>query len=743
MVIAIGVSVLAGCGEPPPPPENLDWNNNSMIDVWEEKFESIDRPTNRDDLIDDLLEEHDLDNYTTISTLTEFKAISENYDTESTTVYFLTNDIDCKDEIIRISLRNNILFGNNYVISNFRLEKPNGGDAVSLFDGEDNAQIYDLRVYGRLQTIPVDASNPSITKNYASFFNKINVLDNITTKGCFDLVREKELGDNTKYNVDATLMAMNCKYVNNCTAIGVINYSETAGFATGVKQFAGIDITNGLSTSESDAYIKNSTSRVVMNIYSESTTNIGGITVSSYGSLIKNTVDTTCYINASTYDTVEESEEYKNTMNISGICNRSYPLSNIKHNIFKGTINAKVNLTEDDVVPYSNINVAGITLNNTGSIFTFNQSSGKIDIQNFKKVKAAGFVGLAQNALFHYNTCTTDISIDNALDVTTAQFATNLEHGLVEYLLMDTDIYVNAPYPESVVSTAVFSLMKTEEGEEKAMPNLYKILFMGNTSFRMAEGNDKLNFTNGFLANSTKYQPLMTSGRKIYYTESYSIKRLTPQEGGEDTSLSILDNLKQTLENSATEISNATVSYAWLFSQGLAFSSNYMEHTTGTQGIMYIDNIIFKNITENRYHEEQINANILEGVRFDYYLNDKYLANKNDELYCILASHLTKREPFTLAFSESYLTNIETKFNTQYKVEALVEAIKDIMDKDLITCSSYNIVDITNEAGIVIGKEIEILSDTTKIIKIDTQMLEDNANWIMLTITEVVATPQD
>ena len=87
----------------------------------------------------------------------------------------------------------------------------------------------------------------------------------ITTKGCFDINRTKALGDSTRYNVDATLMAMNCKYIKNCTAIGIINYTETAGNATGTKQFAGIDITNGLDSNESDAYITNCTSKVVMN----------------------------------------------------------------------------------------------------------------------------------------------------------------------------------------------------------------------------------------------------------------------------------------------------------------------------------------------------------------------------------------------------------------------------------------------------------------------------------------------
>ena len=745
LIIVLGISILAGCGEPPPPPEeSVDWNNNSIIEEWEEKFEAVARPNNRNDLIDDLLEQHNLENYTTISTLTEFKAINENYNTETTTIYFLTNDIDCQNEIIHISLRNNIIFGNNYVITNFRLEKPNGGDAVSLFDGDKTAKIYDLRVYGRLQTLPIDASNPSITRNYASFFNNIHTLDNITTKGGFNLVRTKELGDSTKYNVDATLMAMNCKYINKCTAIGIINYEETPGNATGIKQFAGIDISNGTSKSESDAYISNCTNKVIMNIYSESTTNIGGITINSYGKLLKNVVDISSHINVSTYDTVAESEEYVNKVAVSGICLNSYEMANIKNNIFSGTINAEVKLTEFDVVPYAYINASAITKNATGSIFTFNQAKGNINIKNFKSVNVGGFTCSAKNSLFHYNTCTTDISVDNAQSVTTAQFATNLEHGLVEYLLMDTDIYVNAPYPDARINTAVFSLMRTESGEEKAMPNLYKILFMGNTSFRLPASNENLHITNGVLADNTKYQPMMYSRRLLYYTDSYTIKRLTPTDGGEDQSTSLLENLKSNLENTIAGISNATVNYSWLFSTGLAFNSNYTGIDSGTSGVMSIENVYFKNISDANYHEEQVNANILEGVRFDYYLDKTYTANKNDELYCVLASNLQYREPMTIAFSETYFNDLMTKFETQSKIEALEKVLEDIIDvKEIITKSKYYCNTLVNEAGIPIGLEVKIESDTTKIIKIDTQMIEDNVNFITLVITEVISMPNE
>ncbi|MBO7218805.1 MAG: hypothetical protein J6V40_02405 [Clostridia bacterium] len=732
LVVTLGVVVLAGCGEPPPPPENIDWNNNSVIEVWEEKFESIDRPTNRDDIAQ---------NYVTISTLTEFKAINENYDSESTTVYFLTNDIDCKDEVIRISLRNNILLGNNYVITNFKLERPNGGESVCLFEGEDTAAIYDLRVYGRLQNIAVDASNPSLTKNYASFFNNIQTLDNITTKGCFDINRTKALGDSTRYNVDATLMAMNCKYINNCTAIGIINYTETAGNATGTKQFAGIDITNGLDSNESDAYITNCTSKVVMNIYSESTTLIGGITVNSFGRLIKNTVDETSLINVATYDSITESEDYKNVISFGGICNNAHTMNNLKHNIYAGTLNANVELTDYDFAPLAHINAAAIAKSVDGSILSYNQAKGNINITNFKSVNVAGFTCTSKNAMYHYNTCTTDISVDNVMDATVAQFSTKLEYGFVEYLLMDSNIYVNAPYPDAVVNTGVFSLMNTVDGEEKAMPNLYKILFMGNTSFRLPASNTNLNLMYGFMANSDNYQPMMYSQRRLYYTDSYTIKRLTPTDDGEDVSTDILNEIKPTLDNSVANISDATVNYSWLFSQGLAFNTNYTG-ITATSGIMKIDDIYFKNITESNYHEEQLNTNILEGVRFDYYLDSTYKGNKQDELYCILASKLQAREPFTIAFSESYLNNIMTQFEAQNKVDALVDTIEDILKtKGLITNSETVFLDITNEAGLIIGKEIKIVSDTTKTIKIDTQALEDNVNWVTIIITEQVSNP--
>ena len=83
-----------------------------------------------------------------------------------------------------------------------------------------------------------------------------------------------------------------------------------------------------------------------------------------------------------------------------------------------------------------------------------------------------------------------------------------------------------------------------------------------------------------------------------------------------------------------------------------------------------------------------------------------------------------------------------TQFEAQNKVDALVETIEDILKtKGLITNSETVFLDITNEAGIIIGKEIKIVSDTTKTIKIDTQALEDNVNWVTIIITEQVSNP--
>ena len=104
-----------------------------------------------------------------------------------------------------------------------------------------------------------------------------------------------------------------------------------------------------------------------MNIYSESTTTIGGITVNSFGKLIKNVVDETSQINVSTYDSVEESEDYKNVISFGGIANTTHSMNNIKHNIFAGTLNAKVNLTDYDFAPLAYINAAAIVKNVDGS----------------------------------------------------------------------------------------------------------------------------------------------------------------------------------------------------------------------------------------------------------------------------------------------------------------------------------------------------------------------------------------
>ena len=738
LCISTAIFGACSCNEEPPPEVDLDYNKNGIIEEWEEEFTSMDRPTNRADI---------LENATTISTLTELKAINDNYET-TTTVYMLTNDIDCEDEIMHISLRNNVLVGNNYVIKNFMLARPNGGDTISLIDGQESAKVYDLRVYGKLQNIPVDATNSTLSTNNATMFYNIHTLDNVTTKASFDISHVRQEGNTTNYNVSATIMAMNCRYINNCTAIGLINYNETAGYSTGVKKFAGIDLTNGTS-SDFNYHIKNSTSKVTMNVYSESTTQIGGITCESYGTLYGNTVDSTANINYSTYDTVAESESYKTKATIGGICLSTNKLATIRYNKFNGNIKASSTLKDGDS-PQTNVTICGLANNINGSTCTFNEIRGKIDVTNIKNVDVAGFSNKSTNTLYYYNICTTDITIDNTFSAKTSQFSTNLEYGLVDYLLMDSDVYVNIPYTDAKIYTALFSLMNTStEGIETKLPNLHKIVVMGHMSFRMPSENNYLYFKNGLCADSTNYSPMLYSNTKVYYTENrFSLKRITPSNTGTDVNQDLLDEATSNFaESYIMDIPVEMLNHSWLFGNSFGMNSTYIEVIDNTKNYEP-DNFRFANITDSEYFSERTNLNIFNNVRFDYYLNGEYTSNIEDEFYCILASKIKSVEDsstgeiFTIGLDSEYINYIKTKFETENTVEAIVSTIEDMTkktdqrDTQLISCTTFIVNDIVNGNGDVIGQEIKIIGEKTTTIKIDTHMIENGVNYISVVISK-------
>lgn len=457
---------LSGCGKDDAN-VSKDLDNDNVISEWETLFESM-SPSDRV-MTTNIVE---------VSSLDDLKAI--NNDTEIK-VYKLTKNIDCKGETLSINLKNSSFYGNNKVISNFKL-----GECALAADGQtvvanekanalfyNGIAIYDLRLFMGLQDVMFD---DAISSHVISPFVNVPIIDSVTVKGKISVNRKLVNGLNNS-SVDISLLASSTQMqgseisIHKCSVIGDIfvddNNSYTSSHIGGIIPFAKQndviydcsvnceintittgDVYTGLVAGESDGFVT---------------------TVSTTGS-----IQTSFKANPDAF--------------VGGVVGKNNKFAEIKNS----STNATISFSQEYLQSESDYIAGGIAGRNDG-VISYATSDAILNINNCTKAYLGGIAGYGEHAIYYNIICRGAINPTNVRTLFISDMVGYSKYGYFETAVVNTNITVDNKSVDSKVYLGLVTIFENLDSSVNTnakfnaefTPNFKGIVIGGTTNVYM------------------------------------------------------------------------------------------------------------------------------------------------------------------------------------------------------------------------------------------------------------------
>ncbi|MGN0961187.1 MAG: hypothetical protein ACI4PF_03190, partial [Christensenellales bacterium] len=455
MALACGVGLI-GCKDDKTP-VSKDLDGDGVISSWETIFDKDNTETSTP-----------IGELTYIRNASELLAINDNIDERR--IYVLSNNIDLDGKEVCINLGKSEFYGNNYVISNFKL----GRYAVDEFivDGinfSDSTEVrclfyggtgvYDTRVFMGLQELTLNVEN--MDEYTISPFVNVSYIDNISVKGKLDIKSPKVLGRIIGF-LNASLLYEQIPIITTDTdgypTIESINVSLRNVEVDGDIQFDDEDDTlmnaciGGVSSTLGDnSSIYNAYAKVNINATTSNSIELGGLVGVNNGFI------STCVT------TGNISMSFRNNAsleNVGGVVGTNGSLAEIKNTSTNVSISFKYN---DELVSYSRsaqFNYGGIAGYNAGGILEYVQSDAFINVNNVSNVSVGGLTGRSDKGIISYAICRGSITIKNALNVFASQVSGYSNKGLMEKIITTTGISVDNSEKSTTVNVGMVTIFE-------------------------------------------------------------------------------------------------------------------------------------------------------------------------------------------------------------------------------------------------------------------------------------------
>lgn len=449
---------------------SVDLDGDGVISQWETIFE-IAEPSTRVVTGADVV---------AISDLAGLKAINDSTETKR---YVLTNNIDCGGEEVTIKLGSSSLYGNNYVIKNFKLgdlnllnaneEVVNANIKTLIYGGNG---VYDLRVFVGKQSYTLNtAENISIVSTLLDVHN----IDNVVVKGFIDLERPR-VDDLGVINIDMSLLASNTDILNidniktplnisNSEVVGKVKYYEDIDVIP-----ASIRIGSIVPTITKNSKLFQSNASVDIDAVVNGDISIGMIAGENNGTI--STCNSTGNLNLK-YLPCDE-------IRVGGIVGSNKTLAEIKN----CTTNASINFVNPENVLISGeppkFFAGGITGVNEKGIVEYAVSDAIINVSDIKWAEIGGIAGHSENGIFNNIISRGKINVTNAEELYTAEMIGVSSKGLIKSCVVTTHINIDnsAIYSEVYVGMlTIFDDLGATEDDYSASnsPSLSGILLSG------------------------------------------------------------------------------------------------------------------------------------------------------------------------------------------------------------------------------------------------------------------------
>lgn len=722
---------------------STDLDSDGVISDWETLYEKQD-DSSRIIPVSKVIE---------ISNFEELQSINEK--TNETNHYLLTKNIDCGGKALNIDLGKSVLYGNNKVIKNFKLDKhdysyetePDGErediDASVygfIFNG---AGIYDLRLFAGLQTFEIND-----LKTYtliAPFVNVAN-MEGITVKGKIDINRLKTDGLGSNNYLDASLCAVSLKDISSMVSdtyyapnlreietIGEIDYKEAITITK-------VRLGSIIPSLSSNGNLYDTTSSVSISASSTGTICVGGIVGENDGMLSTSNFNGTISAN---YQSNGSSDQN----NFGGIAGKNSKDGEVKNCISSGSIEFTTDKTETSNPKKPTMNFGGAVGRNLG-VVDYIENNSKItltDVSNSYKIQIGGICGSSENGIFSNIINRAEINLNKCADVYVSELVGISQYGYYEKIVDSSKINIDNKDIASTIRLGMLTIFEEyPEGNDdlkydaKYTPSFSGILMTGSVEVlqkKNTESSSSKFFYNLGLRNPYEYyvideetglpktelktdasgNPILDENEneiyepitatqepdlysKIYYlADSYSVRKYNVS-GDDKTS----ETLKFTFAKDSShadfisEVSSSRLLVSFFvrdlgFRYGLNHNEIDLSGPTNEVDLNKIKFTLTKEKASERYFEEKSYNGDL--AYYDKNIEDAITFNKDKDVSHEMYSYLT-----------ALLLSDTTKLYTPIKISNKFASCQDENNLDATLTLEYNFAkNMSYLIGLIVG----------------------------------------
>ena len=666
MVIAMSITFFA-CGEKENV-ENKDLDGDGQIAVWETMFENA--SGSKREIVGEVVE---------IKKLSDLKAINNlpEEEWETTKIYKLMSNIDCKGEKLSINLRNSYFYGNNKTISNFKIDKISNADPSNEFYGVfyNGHAIYDLNIFAGMQSFTLGGNGGGAVGTFVN----VPYIENVKVRGSYSARRK--VGDGSKYlPVQLSLLVVDNDFSSNVTGSvldrekitkcifdssidGKLTLLEDVG-ASAVSSVGGI-----MATTNNQTAIKNCVANVNIETKHSQEMSIGGVAGINNGFITG--CQTSGVVNAGSND--------GKLLNIGGVVGVSNMASEVRNS--KTTSQLKYTSASQEFSSNSILNIGGIVGQSIDANVNYSTSDANIEVKRATIIFAGGICGNNKNTVFDNILSRGNIDIVDSKITNVSNMIGCSERGYIQSAIISTKINVNNENESGVqvnIGTVTFfeplstdySVDNTPEKlTSENSPSYNGIYVTGKNTVKLATTGVSYLETNLGIANNFSYEDrdIIVNNPEDGEDPEYKQVRVYPQvfkniyiqentdKHNKFEKYSIID---QTSEE-PVEIKNNYIDGVTLFTMtsepetfisycvnnwGFKYGFSYNEIDLSSGKIDEINFTLNKNKSDESYYNQLVNNGNYSA--FDKELNDVATLSTADELlgyyYYLIKTEKTK-----------------------------------------------------------------------------------------------------
>ena len=760
LAMTCGISFV-GCGKDNNNNVSRDLDGDGVVSSWETVFES-EGASNRIISAESVVE---------IASYNDLVSINNNADGIHK-VYKLVRNIDCGGQELSIDLDVSEFYGNNKVISNFKLgavkfmsNPEEGKDRVEITSAPttralfyNGAGLYDLRVFMGNQKFELDESS---TSDVISPFVNTPALDNVEVKGNIEITKQQptergvvsELKSSLMYScarLDESLVSYyKTTSIRDCVVDGKITLIDTSAKLVGY--IGGI-----ASILNEDSLVYDSYACVNIHNKTNNEVHSGGLVGKNSGFI------STC---VTTGDITWDYHGAVSTENMGGIVGYNAQYGEIKN--CSTNMNITSAMTENSVKPndtgnnLAKINIGGIVGYSESGIMTYVRSDANIRIDNVHRglrYTLGGICGVNIKGDLNNVISAGSIDVNNPHYLMVANLAGRSIRGTIQSAVVTTAINVNTQGVDKSHQVAVGGVTIFEELEDGELSTdmysgelapLLKGVLLGSKD-TVVLGKDavfeyNLGIRNSFKANTGttvdeeidgEIVPVPVYVEKfpavfdlVYVFNNYVIKTNYDESDAnyyQSTELKdivpVYSSIIQTPQDIST--SNSTI-YLPFLTDNLGFKT-YLNHkevvSSGAENDfnsisfkLPVENQLIKHYNEKRYNGELVYFDSL----FEEYYNhsEGILGGCPNDVKDELFSYLNFRLPVESSYRASKIYDMRftsSYLNIDYETDTLVDRLENF--RSIIT-STLECMGLTfsNVQWITTADKVVNLEDITSI----------------------------